>query len=116
MKHLFIAVAALSFVTASAAAQQPAAPGRAPGSPPAAGPGEIRGSLVDAESNAAISSASVSVRNSESVLVSGAIANPDGTFRVDGLQPGTYTLRYTMIGYATENSQPVTISAASPRV
>ena len=46
----------------------------------------------------------------------GAIVRPDGTFSIEGLQPGAYTLRFTMIGYAIENSQPVTISAESPRV
>src|SRR5688572_15275790 len=107
MKHLVIAALALSMMTATASAQQPPASNRpAPGQPPSAGPGQIRGKLVD-ESNAPIASASVSVRNAAGVLVAGAIANTDGTFTIDGLQPGAYTLRYTMIGYAIQNSQPV---------
>jgi outer membrane receptor protein involved in Fe transport len=71
---------------------------------------------VDAESSAPIGAASVSVRNAANVLVAGAIVKPDGTFRIEGLQPGAYTLRFTMIGYAIENSPPITLTPASPRV
>ena len=110
MKHLAIAVLALGLFSATASAQTPAAPRPAP----VAGPGEISGKVVDAEGGAPISAASVSVR-AGTTLVAGAIVKPDGTFRIEGLQPGTYTLRYTMIGYAIENSQPIEISAASPR-
>jgi ferric enterobactin receptor len=110
MKHLAIAVLALGLFSATASAQNPAAPRTAPQS----GPGEILGKVVDAEGGAPIGAASVSVRNG-TALVAGAIVKPDGTFHIQGLLPGTYTLRYTMIGYAIENSQPLTISAASPR-
>ncbi|HEY0305899.1 MAG TPA: outer membrane beta-barrel protein, partial [Longimicrobiales bacterium] len=118
MKHVAIAVLALSLLTgAAASAQQPQAPGGRPaGQPPAAGPGEILGRVVDAESSAPIGAASVSVRNAANVLVAGAIVRPDGTFRIEGLQPGAYTLRFTMIGYAIENSPPITLTAAAPRV
>ena len=114
MKYAAIAALAITLFAGAAAAQQPA-PARPPANG-AAGPGEIRGKVVDAESNAPISAASVSVRNAANALVAGAIVRPDGTFSIEGLQPGAYTLRFTMIGYAIENSQPVTISAESPRV
>src|SRR5690606_19976343 len=108
------AAALLSLMAAPLAAQQP---GQAPGArPPSGGPGEIRGSLVDAENNAPISAASVSVRNAAGDLIAGAIASQDGSFSIVGLQPGSYTLRYTMIGYAVENSQPINITPAQPRV
>jgi outer membrane receptor protein involved in Fe transport len=117
MKQVVIAVMALTLATATAAsAQQPTPPGRnGPGAPiPAAGPGEISGKLVDAETSAPISSASVSVHSGSNALITGAIARPDGTFRIEGLRPGTYTLRYTMIGYATQTA-PITITAESPK-
>src|ERR1700741_1705338 len=78
-----------------------AQPGRAPGQqPPAAGPGEIRGTVVDAEGNAPVAAASVGVfSRADSALVAGAIARPDGTFRIEGLRPGTYYLRVSMMGY-----------------
>ncbi len=114
MKRFMTAAAVLlSLMAAPLAAQQP---GQAPGRAPAGGPGEIRGSRVDAENNTPVSAASVSVRNAAGDLVAGAIASQDGSFSIVGLTPGTYTLRYTMIGYAVENSQPIDITPASPRV
>jgi ferric enterobactin receptor len=108
MKTLLIAVLALGLGAGNLQSQ--AAP------PPPAG-GEIRGTVVDAENNAPISSASVSVFNqTDKSLVSGAIVGPDGVFRIEGLRPGTYYLRLTMIGYATENTAPLTITPAAPRV
>lgn len=115
MRYVAIAAIALTLLAGAAAAQQPA-PARPQANGATAGPGEIRGKVVDAESNTPISAASVSVRNAANVLVAGAIVRPDGTFSIEGLQPGAYTLRFTMIGYAIENSQPIDISAASPRV
>lgn len=115
MKQAAIVALALLLAAAPAMAQQPA-PARPQAGAHTGGPGEIRGKVVDAESNAPISAASVSVRNSANVLVAGAIVRPDGSFSIEGLQPGAYTLRFTMIGYAIENSPPITISAATPRV
>lgn len=110
MKRSLVAMAAVLISAGSLSAQTRGA------APPAAGPGEIRGSIVDAENNAPISSASIGVWNqADKALVAGALAQPDGTFRIEGLRPGTYVLRMTMIGYATQTSAPLTISAAAPR-
>lgn len=89
----------------------------APGQPAAQGPqGEIRGSVVDAENNAPISAASVAVwTKADNKLVAGAIVKNDGTFRIDGLRPGSYYLKLTMIGYATQTTPAVDITPASPR-
>jgi outer membrane receptor protein involved in Fe transport len=78
---------------------------QAPTRPTAAAPlpvsnGEVRGTVVDAAAATPIARASVAVRSKpDAVLVSGAIASPDGAFRVPGLRPGTYTLRVTYLGY-----------------
>ncbi|HEU4561902.1 MAG TPA: TonB-dependent receptor, partial [Longimicrobium sp.] len=85
--------------------------------PPAAGPGQIRGSVVDAGSNAPVSAASVAVwSRADSALVAGALARPDGSFRIEGLRPGTYYLRVSMMGYAVRTSPDLTITAAAPAV
>ncbi len=117
MKRLF-AVIALSVLSAAPALAQ--TPGqRPPGQqqPPAAGPGEIRGTVVDSESNAPVPSASVEVwSTADSALVAGAIARPDGTFRIQGLRPGTYQLRVSMMGYGPQRTGQLTVAPASPRV
>ncbi len=92
-------------------------PGRgAPAQPPPSGPGEIRGTVVDAVSGAPVASASVAVwSRADSALVAGAIARPDGSFRIEGLRPGRYYLRVTMLGYAPQSTADLTIAPASPR-
>jgi hypothetical protein len=92
-------------------AQRPAAP-----QPPAAGPGEIRGTVVDAGSAAPVARASVAVLSTrDSALVAGAIARPDGTFRIQGLRPGTYYLRVSMMGFTAQTTGQLTVAEASPR-
>jgi ferric enterobactin receptor len=93
------------------------AQGRPGQQPPAAGPGEVRGTVVDAESRQPVASVSVEVWSAATnALVAGAIGRPDGMFRVEGLQPGTYALRIAMIGYEPHRMAELTIEAASPRV
>ncbi len=98
-----------------ALAQTPAQPPAAQ-QPPAAGPGEIRGTVLDAESGAPVGRASVAVRSAaDSTLVAGAIARADGTFRIEGLRPGSYLIKVSMMGYGAHDAR-VAVSAASPRV
>lgn len=76
--------------------------------------GEIRGRVVDAKSDAGVARASVSVRVKGSpTILSGAIAGNDGSFRVQNLRPGTYSLRITFIGFSPL-LQEATITPASP--
>ena len=117
MKSAIIGAFAGAFVAGSVslAAQTPARPGgaQAPGS----GIGEIRGVVVDTASRAPVPSASVAVwGKADSTLVAGAIARSDGTFRIEGLMPGTYYLRVTMLGYDTHTTSELTITQSAPRV
>ena len=81
--------------------------------PPAAA-GEVRGKIVDAKSDAPIARASVSVRpKGATTILAGAIAGPDGSFRIQGLRPGAYSLRVNYIGFAPL-VQDVTIAPTSP--
>ncbi|HEU4561897.1 MAG TPA: TonB-dependent receptor [Longimicrobium sp.] len=124
---IFTFAAPLAAQQTPPAGQQPAnrppagqqQPGNRPpaGQPPAAGPGQIRGSVVDAGSNAPVSAASVAVwSRADSALVAGALARPDGSFRIEGLRPGTYYLRVSMMGYGVRTSPDLTITAAEPAV
>jgi outer membrane receptor protein involved in Fe transport len=98
------------------AQQAPGARPQGQPQPPAAAPGEIRGTVVDAESGQPIGAASVSVfSRPDSQLVAGAIARADGSFRIEGLRPGAYSLRVSMMGYRPQAGTVVTIAEASPR-
>lgn len=116
MKRVLVALLALSLV-GSAASVQAQTPGRAgPPQPPPPEAGEIRGTVVDAESSAPVATASVAVwRRADSTLVAGAVARPDGSFRVEGLRPGSYFLRVSAIGYAPLKTGGVAIDPAAPR-
>ena len=98
--------------------QSPAGPppGQASGQQAPAPNFEIRGKVVEAKSEQPVPRASVSVRvKGSTTILTGAIANPDGTFRLQGLRPGSYTLRTTYIGFAP-SIQEVTITPATPAV
>src|SRR5438874_10902557 len=125
MKQITMALLAFSLAgfgrldAQNAVQSQPPAGNRGPGAAaPVQAAGEIRGTVVDAENKAAIASASVAVRRqSDSTLVAGAIVRPDGSFRIEGLRPGAYILRVTMIGYKTQVTPALTITAgAAPNV
>ena len=76
--------------------------------------GRIRGKVVDVKSDAPIARASLSLRpKGATMIVAGAIAGPDGAFRIQGLRPGTYSLRATFIGFAPL-VQDVTIAPPTP--
>ena len=107
-----VAASLLAFAGAAHAQNQ-----ARPGSPPAAGPGEIRGAVLDAESRTPLPAASVAVWSvADGGLAAGAIARGDGTFRVDGLPPGRYVLKVSSVGYDTHTSAELVVAPASPRV
>lgn len=114
-RRLIPAVGLLLFGGASSIqAQTPGQGAPRPPTPPA-GNAEIRGTVVDAESKAAIAAATVTVRSKpDSALVTGAIARDDGAFRIQGLRPGTYYLRVTSIGYTPRTTTDFTIAEGSP--
>ncbi|HEX8907180.1 MAG TPA: TonB-dependent receptor, partial [Longimicrobiaceae bacterium] len=48
-------------------------------------------------------------------LVAGAIARSDGSFRIEGLRPGVYYLKVSMMGYTAHTSGQITIAPTQPR-
>jgi ferric enterobactin receptor len=91
-------------------AQNPPTPPR----PVAAGPGEIRGKVVDSLSGRPVPTASITVRSArDSSFASGALVREDGSFRVEGLFPGTYVVRVRSLGFA-QVSLPAAIAADKP--
>ena len=123
--RLLSAVALLA-LPAGAFAQNSAAPGPmapAGGSsmaprPGAAAmaPGQLSGSVVS-EGGQPVAGASVAVRSGrDGSLVSGAMVKPDGSFRIEGLPPGKYSVRIRALGYAPMVKENVVVSAAAPKV
>jgi outer membrane receptor protein involved in Fe transport len=111
-----IGIAALLCALAGSGSLNAQAGGR-PAQPPAAGPGEVRGVVVDAESSAPIGSASVELwSEADSSLVAGAVARDNGSFRIEGLRAGSYRLRVAMIGYGVHTASALEISQSEPRV
>ena len=111
MKRIVVAVLGALLVASTLTAQ---APGR--GAPPPSGNGEVKGTILDAKSGEPIPRASVAVRTKPAgALAAGAIAATNGTFRVVGLRPGTYSLRITYLGFGLK-VQDVDITAAAPLV
>ncbi len=110
---LLCAALAACSIAASANAQTPVP--RKAAAP--AGVGEIVGKIVDSVSGHPIAGGSIAVRRAtDSVFASGALPKEDGSFRVDGLTPGRYTLRIRAIGFAPVLRNNIMISAATPRV
>jgi ferric enterobactin receptor len=112
LRHTIAALLALLISAAPAMAQTPAVPNRAAG-----GVGEILGRLVDSASGRPVASGSVAVRRAQdSAFASGALPRADGSFRVDGLAPGRYTLRVRAIGFGLVTRNDIIITAAKPIV
>lgn len=92
----------------------------AQGGPPArpiAAPGEIRGRLVDSVTRHPIGTGSIAVRRAgDSTFLNGALPKEDGSFRVDGLRPGRYSLRIRAIGFAPVVRNDVSVTADAPVV
>lgn len=93
--------------TASAYAQRPGGGGRSAGA-------TLSGTVVDSTAGTALSGATIALRNAaDSSLVTGAIADRDGSFSVIGLAPGRYLLRASFVGYTTKWMRDITVDAHS---
>jgi ferric enterobactin receptor len=109
--------AALALATASAAAAQ--TPGGTPpaGARPMGGPGAaqqqggtVRGTVLNPQGQP-VNGGQVAVWSAaDSTLVTGAVARPDGTFRIDGLRPGRYYLKVSALGFTTATTPVVAIT------
>lgn len=74
--------------------------------------GEVTGRVMNTETAAPVSSASVEVRSGSGATLTGVLTDPQGRFRISGLQPGSYSLVVSLVGFLTA-SQPVAITAGS---
>ncbi|MEP6491717.1 MAG: TonB-dependent receptor [bacterium] len=85
--------------------------------PSAAGVGEILGRLTDSASGRPMTGGSITVRRTgDSTFANGALPKADGSFRVDGLAVGRYTLRVRAIGFAPVIRNDIVITKEKPVV
>ena len=114
MKRILFTVLAVGLATASpATAQNPNQP--RPGSPPPSAAGEVLGSIVDTANKEPVARASVAIRSrKDSSLITGAIADANGSFHIQGLRNGEYYLRTAAIGFRPR-SYTFSITDAAPR-
>ncbi|MDB4875347.1 MAG: TonB-dependent receptor [Gemmatimonadetes bacterium] len=119
-----LAALSLALVCGAGHAGHAAAQAPAQGPPPAAkrpaaapGVGEILGKLVDSASGRPVSGGSVAVRRAnDSTFASGALPKADGSFHVDGLAAGRYTLRVRVIGFAPVVRNDIMVTKEKPVV
>jgi len=72
--------------------------------------GEISGRIYDATSNDPLEYASVAVyQSNDSALVTGAITNRSGNFKIDKLNPGQYYLQAHFLGYESKTVDAFTL-------
>jgi len=110
MKHAVLAcLVAASGMANRAAAQAPVRP--------TAAVGQIVGRLADSASGRPVTGGSVTVRRAgDTAFAGGALPKEDGSFRVDGLKAGNYTLRVRAIGFAPAIRNNVVITVDKPIV
>ena len=102
-------------LTLASAAAPLVAQGPAPRLP--SGIGVIRGRLADSASGAPIPAGSVTIQRSADAATAGVVRpKDDGTFRIEGLAPGAYTLNVRVLGFAPLRRGGIEISEASPSV
>ena len=111
-------------LASAAGAQGGPPPGGAPSGAPGAGApgigapqaaGRITGTVINSASSQPLSAAAVSIRGGrDSALVGGGFTRADGTFRIDGLRPGVYTVRVRVLGYAPVVKAGVQVTPTSP--
>ena len=101
----------LGLLLAGSVSLQAQGPGAAPGAQPPSPAGEVSGKIIAEDNSAPVARAAVAVRNKkDSSMVTGAMGGEDGTFRVQGLRPGTYYLRVSGIGFSPMNTAEFTIA------
>ncbi|MGH7650326.1 MAG: carboxypeptidase regulatory-like domain-containing protein, partial [Gemmatimonadaceae bacterium] len=77
--------------------------------------GIIAGRVVDSTSNRPISRAIIEIRKPRATpIVAGDTTRQDGSFRVEGLPPGRYSVRVRAVGYTPKPLAAVQIASTSP--
>ena len=71
----------------------------------------ILGTVKDA-SGATVPGATITITNSGTNVVRTTVTNGDGSYRVDALQPGTYSIKIEKLGFSAETINALTLNVA----
>lgn len=74
--------------------------------------GTLTGTVLDADAETPIPSASVAVWRvtaEDTTLATGGITDPEGRFRVEGIRPGRYRVDVSFVGYVRERREDVEV-------
>lgn len=74
------------------------------------GAGTLKGKVTDAETKKPLPFVNVIVFLNGN-LVTGAQTDPDGEYTIKPVDPGTYDIQFTFVGYQTQNQKGVPVSA-----
>jgi outer membrane receptor protein involved in Fe transport len=81
------------------------------------GTGKISGTVIDSASDNALGSATVIItKSNDSVIVSGALTDDDGSFLLEKVPFGMYTVKFNFIGYQPTIVENLILSAKNPAV
>ncbi|GAB5520532.1 MAG: TonB-dependent receptor [Rhodothermales bacterium] len=106
MRYLLLSLLFIGSLASSAWAQRPDGPRS----------GAIQGTVLDDATGEPIITATVALwRVANDQLVTGAVTEADGTFRLDGLRPDVYRVQVSFVGYVTQTVDSVAISQDAPR-
>ncbi len=116
-KRLFISALAIIITAAFAHAENPEQRGQRGSSESTSVEGEVRGVLMDEESQTPLMYASVVLFTVEdSTMVSGSISEEDGSFLIENISAGTYYVAINYVGYPEQLVNDIQISRREPAV
>lgn len=79
-------------------------------------PGSLRGTVTDAKTGESIPFANVVLKDDAGSVITGGTSNIDGTYNINPIKPGSYSVKVTFVGYATLKVQGVVISPNAPTI
>lgn len=100
LRMLVLTLLACTVLAGSAAAQQ----------------GAIAGRVTTVDGATPLPGAQLQVLDTRGTVVDGGITGPNGTFRIPGFAPGTYSVTIRMAGYATKTQPDVAVAAGQTAI
>ncbi len=79
-------------------------------------PGSLRGKIIDAKTGEPLPFANISVKDDAGSVLTGGSTDFDGKYNINPIQPGTYLVEVSLVGYATIKIKGVLISPNTPTV